>query len=75
MGRETYSGSGRGEGELLVDDVVATQRDDEEDTKEASTDSEGNEPANVLLWKRRQELKTVHSGDSADEQDPKTTSR
>jgi hypothetical protein len=28
-----------------------------------------------LLWKRRQELKTVHSGDSADEQDPKTTSR
>ena len=72
-GETTNGGSRRGESELRVDDVVATQRNDEEDTKEASANSEGYELANVLLWELRQEAKTVHSGDSANEQDPKTT--
>lgn len=69
----TYSGSGGGESELLVNDEVLAQGDDEEDTEETSAGSQTDQLANVLSRQIRQQAETVHGGNSADEQDTQST--
>lgn len=48
MGASTCSCSRRREGEFLMDNIVFPQRDDKENTKEASTSCKCNKFANVL---------------------------
>lgn len=45
---ETHSSSRSREGELLADNVVAAERDDEEDTEESSAESQPDETADIL---------------------------
>jgi hypothetical protein len=57
----------------LVDNVVLSERDDEEDTEEAAADSEGDEPANILLREFREKVEAVHGWHGRDEDDTQTT--
>lgn len=54
-------------------DEVFPQGNDEEDTKESSTCSQGDELADILRWAVGQKLETVHRRDGAHEQDSKAT--
>lgn len=59
----THCCSWCGESQLLVHDIVFPERNDEEDTKEASTNGEGNQPANILLRKVGKQIHAVHGRD------------
>ena len=46
--------------------IILPEGNDKEHAKETSAEEESDKPTNVLLWFRRQEMESVHSGDSAD---------
>ena len=71
---ETHSSGWCWECKLLVHDVIFAQRNDKEDTKEASADSQGDQLPNILLGKRREKSKAVHGRNSADIEDTKASS-
>jgi len=63
----TYSSSRRGESQLLMHDEVFPKGNDEEDTEESSTCSQGDELADILRWVVGQKLEPVHCRDGAHE--------
>jgi len=71
---ETHSSSWCWECKLLVHDVKFAQRNDKEDTEEASADSQGNQLPNILLRKLGEKSKAVHGRNGADIEDTKTSS-
>lgn len=56
----THSRSRGGEGKLLDNDIVSPERDNKEDTEKASTSSQCNQSAYVLLRKVGQKMQAVH---------------
>ena len=71
--RMTNSGSGSGEGQFLMHDVVLAQRNDEEYTEEAGAGGKSNKFTDVVRWIGRHETETVHGGDGADKQDTQSS--
>jgi hypothetical protein len=71
---ETHSSGWCWECKFLVHDVIFAQRNNKEDTKEASADSQGDQLSNILLGKRREKSKAVHGRNAADIDDTKASS-
>jgi len=72
MSRITYGRRWGWEDKLLMDDVIFSERNDEEDAKESATDGEGQELAEVLLRKFGEEAKAIHGGYATDKDNSQT---
>ena len=57
------SGSGGGEGQPLLDDVVSAERNDEEYTEETSSNGKSDQFSGVLLRGVREKVERIHGRD------------
>src|SRR6266550_458685 len=71
--RQAYRCSRCWESQLLVHNIILPEGNDKEHAKEASAEEESNKSTSVLLWFRRQQMKSVHGGYSADSKNSQPT--
>lgn len=67
--RRTHRGSGGREGQLLVHNVIPSERDDKEYTKEAGTNCQSDQYTEITLGELRQQVQAIHGWDGPDEED------